>query len=129
MRPLRGGKALPHADSVLDGARHLQQAILAGRAHGHGGHDGAEPETLGSMIVTLQAMLEREQYVQAGELAGHLKACLLRPGVAGKLRKRGMAQLKRMYKLQGDLDGLLALQEDEVQALEGALSEARTEQR
>ena len=127
--PVAAGKALPHADSVLDGARHLQQAILAGRAHGHGGHDGAEPETLGSMIVTLQAMLEREQYAQAGELAGHLKACLLRPGVAGKLRKRGMAQLKRMYKLQGDLDGLLALQEDEVQALEGALSEARTEQR
>lgn len=130
--PVTGGKAQPHADSVRDGARHLQQAILAGRARGHAGlsgHDGAEPETLGSMIVTLQAMLERDQYAQAGELAGHLKACLLRPGVAGKLRKRGMVQLKRMYKLQGDLNGLLALQEDEVQALEGALSEARIEQR
>ena len=63
------------------------------------------------------------------ELAEHLKSCLLRPGVAGNLRKRGMAQLKRLYKQQGDLDALFALQEDEVQALEGALSEARIEQR
>lgn len=121
-----GGKAHAHADSVLDSARHLQATILAGRASGH---EVAEPETLASMIGMLQGMIEREQYAQAGELAEHLKACLLRPGVPGKLRKRGMAQLKRMYKLQGDLDALLALQEDEVQALEGALSEARIEQR
>jgi tetratricopeptide (TPR) repeat protein len=115
-----------HADSVLDGARHLQETILAGRASGH---DGAEPDTLASMISMLQGMIEREQYAQARELAEHLKSCLLRPGVPGKLRRRGMAQLKRMYKLQGDLNALLALQEDEVQALEGALSEARIEQR
>jgi len=115
-----------HADSVLDGARHLQETILAGRASGH---EGAEPDTLASMISMLQGMIEREQYAQAGELAEHLKSCLLRPGVPGKLRRRGMAQLKRMYKLQGDLNALLALQEDEVQALEGALSEARIEQR
>ncbi|MGF6117284.1 tetratricopeptide (TPR) repeat protein [Janthinobacterium lividum] len=115
-----------HADSVLDGARHLQETILAGRANGH---EGAEPDTLASMISMLQGMIEREQYAQAGELAEHLKSCLLRPGVPGKLRRRGMAQLKRMYKLQGDLNALLALQEDEVQALEGALSEARIEQR
>ncbi|MGK5080882.1 hypothetical protein [Janthinobacterium sp. HLX7-2] len=58
-----------------------------------------------------------------------MKPCLLRLGVPEKLRKRGMVQLKRIYKLQGDLDGLLALQEDAVQALEGALSEVRIEQR
>ena len=120
------GKAAAHADSVLDGARHLQETILAGRASGQ---DATEPETLASMIAMLQGMIEREQYAQAGELAEHLRACLLRPGVPGKLRRRGMAQLKRMYKLQGDLDALLALQEDEVQALEGALSEAGIEPR
>ena len=115
-----------HADSVLDGARHLQETILAGRASGH---DVAEPDTLASMISMLQGMIEREQYAQAGELAEHLKSGLLRPGVPGKLRRRGMAQLKRMYKLKGDLNALLALQEDEVQALEGALSEAGIEPR
>ncbi|MGK5034123.1 KGGVGR-motif variant AAA ATPase [Janthinobacterium sp. LB3P118] len=114
------------ADSVLDGARHLQETILAGRANGH---EGAEPDTLASMILMLQGMIEREQYPQAGELAEHLKSCLLCPGVPGKLRRRGMAQLKKMYKLQGDLHALLALHEDEVQALEGALSEARIGQR
>ena len=115
-----------HADSVLDGARHLQQTILAGRASGRG---VTEPDTLASMILMLQGMIEREQYAQADELADHMKFCLLRPGVPGKLRRRGMAQLKRMYKLQGNLNALLALQEDEVQALEGALSEARIGQR
>lgn len=115
-----------HADSVLDGARHLQETILAGRASGQ---DVAEPDTLASMISMLQGMIEREQYAQAGELAEHLKSGLLRPGVPGKLRRRGMAQLKRMYKLQGDLNALLALQEDEVLALEGALSEAGIEPR
>ncbi|WP_426078292.1 tetratricopeptide repeat protein [Janthinobacterium sp. PSPC3-1] len=102
-----------------------QQAILAD----HGVSDTDAPESLASMIAMLQGMIEREQYRQAGELAEHLKSCLLRPGVPGKLRKRGMAQLKHLYKLQGDLDALFALQEDEVQALEGALSEAGIEQR
>ena len=102
-----------------------QQAILAD----HGVPDTDAPESLASMIATLQGMIEREQYRPAGELAEHLKSCLLRPGVPGKLRKRGMAQLKHLYKLQGDLDALFALQEDEVQALEGALWEAGIEQR
>lgn len=106
-----------------------QQAILASHADHAGLAEEGEGETLLSMIAMLQGTIEREQYRQAGELAGHLKSCLLRPGVPGKLRKRGMAQLKRLYKQQGDLDALLALQEDEVQALEGALSEARIEQR
>jgi len=106
---------------MLNGARRLQETILAARA--------TEPDTLEGMIGMLQGMIEREQYHQAGELVEHLKPCLLRPGVPGRLRKRGMAQLKRMYKLQGDLPALLALQEDEVLALEGALSEARIEQR
>jgi tetratricopeptide (TPR) repeat protein len=124
--PASPAKGHAHADSVLDDARQLQETILAGRATLG---EATEPETLASMIAMLQGMIEREQYQQAGELAEHLKACLLRPGVPGKLRKRGMAQLKRMYKLQGDLNALLALQEDEVQALEGELSEARIEQR
>ena len=113
-----------HSRKQLAGTLH-QQAILAD----HGVRDTDAPESLASMIAMLQGMIEREQYRQAGELAEHLKSCLLRPGVPGKLRKRGMAQLKRLYKLQGDLDALFALQEDEVQALEGALSEAGIEQR
>ena len=95
---------------------------LAGIVAGLDDWGGAE--SLLDMIAMLQALIEREQYLQAGELADELKSRLLRSGVPGKLRKRGMAQLKRMYKLQGDLHALLALQEDEVQALEGALSQA-----
>ncbi|WP_300755378.1 tetratricopeptide repeat protein [Janthinobacterium sp.] len=116
-----GGMPRPQEESMLDGARHLQQTILAERA--------TEPDTLGSMIGMLQDMIEREQYHQAVELVEHLKPCLLRPGVPGRLRKRGMGQLKRLYKQQGDLAALLALQEDEVLALEGALSEAGIGQR
>ena len=81
------------------------------------------------MIAEVEGLIEREQYRQAGDLADGLRAALLKPGVRGRQRKRGMMLLKTMYRVQGDTDALVALQEDEVSALEGALSEARIGQR
>ncbi len=109
-------------EGELTGARTLQETILAARARG--GED-EHPDTLIGKINTIQALLDAEQYRQARELADTLREPLLRPGVAFKLRKRGLAMLKKTYRLQGDKDALLVLQEHEVSALEGALSEAR----
>lgn len=80
---------------------------------------------LDEMLGRLQGLMAAKQYSQARELAERLRAPLLRTGVAGKLRKRGTALLKQIYRLDGDTDALLALHEEEVAALEGALSQAR----
>ncbi len=108
-------------ESELDAARGLHDAMLA--------DDAAEPpQSLANMINMVQALLDSEQLRQARELADRLREPLFKPGVASKLRKRGMTVLKRTYRLQGDKDALVALQEEEVTALEGAL-EARVANR
>lgn len=89
--------------------------------------DAEQADSLGDMIVMVQTLIEREQLPHARDLADALRGALLRKGIAPKLRKRGLAVLKRMYRLQGDKDALVALHEDEVLVLEGALSEARAE--
>ncbi|MFM9433373.1 eukaryotic-like serine/threonine-protein kinase [Janthinobacterium sp. CG_23.3] len=114
--------ASPYPERLLDvelhGAHGLHEAMMLG------GHGAEPPATLAHMINTLQALLDSEQLRQARELADRLREPLFKPGVASKLRKRGMTVLKRTYRLQGDKDALVALQEEEVLALEGAL-EAR----
>lgn len=112
------------AHGALSGARGLKEAILAARARAR---DVDHPGTLANMVNTLQTLIDGEQYRQARTLAETLREPLLKPGVAPKLRKRGMTVLKKMYRVQGDKDALVALQEDEVSALEGALSEARVQ--
>ncbi|MGK5019314.1 KGGVGR-motif variant AAA ATPase [Janthinobacterium lividum] len=142
---LRSKRLLAQAlgrEGDLEGARRLLAAVLQAQQRRLGSEHAAtqatrhlladvvaEPDILASMVSMLQGMIEREQYPQAGELAEQLKSCLLRPGVSGKLRRRAMVQLKRLYKLQGNLNALLALQETEVQALEGGWCETRTAQR
>jgi eukaryotic-like serine/threonine-protein kinase len=116
-----GGAREPAAQAWRAGALGLQEAILSMRRQERGAH----PAVLAKHLSRVQELLDAEQYRQARELADTLRQPLLAPGVGGKLRKRGIALLKRMYRLQGDKDALLALQEDEVSALEGALSEAR----
>ncbi|MDC8760770.1 tetratricopeptide repeat protein [Janthinobacterium fluminis] len=101
------------------GAHGLHDTLLLGS-----GDEGAAPPTLAGMINQVQALLDSAQLHQARDLADRLREPLFKPGVASKLRKRGMTVLKRTYRLQGDKDALVALQEDEVTALEGAL-EAR----
>ena len=84
-------------------------------------------------VVYVGQVLEVERRIHLGGTdAGMPQHVLHRPQVARRLqhvRGKRVAQLKRMYKLQGDLNALLALQEGEVQALEGALSEAGIEPR
>jgi cellulose biosynthesis protein BcsQ len=107
-------------DGELTGAHGLRQAILASRERPPG-----HPDMLAHAISRAQALLDEEQPQRARDLADTLRVPLLRPGLAPRLRKRGMSVLKKIYRAQGDKDALVALQEDEVQALEGALSEAR----
>jgi hypothetical protein len=116
-----GGAQEPAAQAWRAGALGLQEAILSMRRQERGAH----PAVLAKHLSRVQELLDVEQYRQARELADTLRQPLLAPGVGGKLRKRGIALLKRMYRLQGDKDALLALQEDVVSALEGALSGAR----
>ncbi|CDG84092.1 tetratricopeptide repeat protein [Janthinobacterium agaricidamnosum] len=128
------GALLPHGlapdrlthDWQLRRARSLQETILAARASSRAVE---QPEALANMISQVQELMDAEQYRQARDLADRLREPLLKPGVAGKLRKRGMALLKKMYKMEGDKDALVSLQEDEVSALEGALSQARVANR
>lgn len=108
------------ADGALSGAHGLRQAILASRERPPG-----HPDMLAHTISRAQALLDEEQPQRARDLADTLRVPLLNPGLAPRLRKRGISVLKKIYRAQGDKDALVALQEDEVQALEGALSEAR----
>jgi eukaryotic-like serine/threonine-protein kinase len=49
---------------------------------------------------------------------------VLRPTTANPLRRRGVAMIKEVYRLGGDTNALLAITQDEVSWLEGALNEA-----
>ncbi|MET3130036.1 hypothetical protein AAKU55_000277 [Oxalobacteraceae bacterium GrIS 1.11] len=122
-----GGHPVPTSAALADAAApSLQESLLEARALEQA---AARQEDLASMINALQMLLDGAQYREARDLADCLREPLLQSGVAGRLRKRGMTMLKRMYRLQGDKDALLALQEDEVQALEGALSQVRVSKR
>jgi len=110
--------------------RGARQSALGGAREGTGagdsrGRERAGPDPLANMINMVQALLDTEQYSEAQEMAERVRAPLFHAGVASKLRKRGMLVLKKVYKIQGDKDALVALQEDEVAALEGALFAAR----
>jgi eukaryotic-like serine/threonine-protein kinase len=71
-------------------------------------------------IEQVQQLIASASLPEARDLADSLRKPLLRPGVAPALRKRGMAVLKDMYKLQGDKDALMALHEAEARAAGGA---------
>ena len=123
--PRPGAVAAEPLERQLSGARGLQQGILA-RARERASAD-YHPDALAQALHAVQSLLDNQRPGEARQLADTLRAPLLRPGLAPRLRKRGMALLKKVYKLEGDTEALLALQEDEVLALEGALSEARVQ--
>jgi tetratricopeptide (TPR) repeat protein len=110
----------------LDAARSMQEQVLQAHERVFGVD---HLDTLHSKIVhaldEVQALVDGERHTEARELADTLRGALLMPGLAPRLRKRGIMALKKLYRAQGDKDALVALQEDEVSALEGALSEAR----
>ena len=65
---------------------------------------------IGVTLTDVDLTDERPNLVQFNQTqADRLREPLFKPGVASKLRKRGMTVLKRTYRLQGDKDALVAL--------------------
>jgi tetratricopeptide (TPR) repeat protein len=81
------------------------------------------PDSLDYKLAQLQKLIEKSPR-EARALADSLRKSILRPSVAHPLRRRGVAMIKQVYKLDGDKDALLAFTQDEVSSLEGALIEA-----
>ncbi len=111
--------------------RHLDDTVrqasdrLRQMAQGKGGstHDTEQADSLNRRIDEVQLLVESGKLEQARDLADSLRKPLLRPGVGPRQRTRGMAALKRVYKLQGDQHALAALHEAEVRAQDDPLSE------
>ncbi len=137
--------ALRHLDDSVRQAsehlRHLAQGLAASAGAGAsvgaagmgapagalaaGGADAEHLESLNRRIDEVQRLIESGQLDQARDLADSLRKPLLRPGVGPRQRVRGMAVLKRMYKIQGDQQALIALHEAEARAHDDPLSEVQ----
>ena len=88
-------------------------------------HEAAShPETLDRKLSQLQHLIDSRSDAEARELADSLRKTVLRPTTANPLRRRGVAMIKEVYRLGGDTNALLAITQDEVSWLEGALNEA-----
>ena len=90
---------------------------------GQGGRDlvAEQTESLAGMINMMQELIDGEQYRQALQLAERLHEPFLRSNVSGKLRKRGMKVLKKIYLMHGDQDALDTLGDEELSAPDGTL--------
>jgi hypothetical protein len=123
--------ALRHLDDTVRQAserlRHVAHGLAASAGAGApvgapglgvpaGGADAEHLESLNRRIDEVQHLIENGQLDQARDLADSLRKPLLRPGVGPRQRVRGMAVLKRMYKIQGDQQALIALHEAESRA-------------
>jgi tetratricopeptide (TPR) repeat protein len=75
-------------------------------------------------LAELQQLINDRCDAEARTLADALRKVVLRPTVASGLRRRGVAMIKEVYRQHGDTDALLAIMQDEVCWLEGALNEA-----
>ncbi len=115
--------ALRHLDDTVRQAS--ERLRLAGHAAAAGAPDPEHLETLNRRIDEVQHLIESGQLDQARDLADSLRKPLLRPGVGPRQRVRGMAVLKRMYKIQGDQQALTALHEAEARAHDDPLSEVQ----
>ncbi len=88
-------------------------------------HEAAShPETLDRKLTQLQHLIDSRSDAEARALADSLRKSVLRPTTANPLRRRGVAMIKEVYRLGGDTNALLAITQDEVSWLEGALIEA-----
>jgi tetratricopeptide (TPR) repeat protein len=123
--------ALRHLDDSVrqasDRLRHLAHGMAAPGMAGAAGStlDPEHVESLNRRIDEVQQLIESGQLDQARDLADSLRKPLLRPGIGPRQRVRGMAVLKRMYKIQGDQQALNALHEAEARALDDPHSEVR----
>jgi hypothetical protein len=107
-----------------------QGAASGGGQYGgpaRGARDGVHQplhDMLDHKLTQLQKLIDSGRTREARALADSLRETILRPTVAQPLRRRGVAMIKQVYLEDGDKDALLAVTEDEVALLEGALIEA-----
>jgi len=122
------GPAAPGAHPRSGGM--AQGAASGGGQYGgpaRGARDGVHQplhDMLDHKLTQLQKLIDSGRTREARALADSLRETILRPTVAQPLRRRGVAMIKQVYLEDGDKDALLAVTEDEVALLEGALIEA-----
>lgn len=118
-------------ESVMN--RSLRQAARPGVAAGLHGPLGGEvyrarvsPSVLDEEVVRLRRLLELQELPAAREVADGLRAALKQSDVGDPLRRGAGQLIKQTYQMQGDKDALVAFQEEQLTALEGALCEAQS---
>lgn len=129
-----GAQAVGPGFAAAD-AQSRSGAAAQGAASGGGQHGGSargardalhQPphDMLDHKLTQLQKLIDSGRTREARALADSLRETILRPTVAQPLRRRGVSMIKQVYLEDGDKDALLAVTEDEVALLEGALIEA-----
>ena len=116
LRTIRGMASGPHESDL--GVLGQRAAILDAR----GGP--AAVETLEDKLAQLEQLMSNQSPREARALADSLRQMVLKPSVANRLRRRGVAMIKQVYAQDGDKDALNDFLQAEVSSLEGALIEA-----
>ncbi|MDM5181050.1 tetratricopeptide repeat protein [Massilia sp. DJPM01] len=131
--PARGTGEAPARESDPAPARHgyggearkLPDSGQPGGARRSGILDAADgSDGLAHKLAQLQELIDQRSEREARVLADSLRKSVLRRHVPPLLRLRGVALIKQVYQRNNDKDALLAFAQDEVSALQQALTDA-----
>lgn len=122
--PGQGAHPRPDAGRTAPGALSGGQRGTPARGGEREAVHAAAHDMLDHKLSQLQKLIDSGRAGEARALADSLRETILRPTVAQPLRRRGVALIKQVYLEDGDKDAVLAVTEDEVALLEGALIEA-----
>ncbi|MGZ3183446.1 MAG: tetratricopeptide repeat protein [Telluria sp.] len=128
--PARAAPAASFDPDGLHGAVLVAAGRLAGRPQGLQGPitdlHGAPPHPAPALerdVLRLRRQLDSHDLPGARATADSLRQALRQAAMGDPLRRTGSQLIKRTYTLQGDKDALVAFQEEELRAFEGALGE------
>ncbi|WP_157778560.1 tetratricopeptide repeat protein [Massilia violaceinigra] len=106
-------------------ARKLADSVQQGGVRRSGILDAPDSgDSLGHKLAQLQELIDQRCEREARALADSLRKIVLRRNVPALLRLRGVALIKQVYQRNNDKDALLAFAQDEVSALQQALTDA-----
>ncbi|MDQ1814411.1 tetratricopeptide repeat protein [Massilia sp. CCM 9210] len=106
-------------------ARKLADSVQQGSVRRSGILDAPDSgDSLGYKLAQLQELIDQRCEREARALADSLRKSVLRRNVPALLRLRGVALIKQVYQRNNDKDALLAFAQDEVSALQQALTDA-----
>ncbi|MDQ1918785.1 tetratricopeptide repeat protein [Massilia pseudoviolaceinigra] len=106
-------------------ARKLADSVQQGSVRRSGILDAPDSgDSLGHKLAQLQELIDQRCEREARALADSLRKSVLRRNVPALLRLRGVALIKQVYQRNNDKDALLAFAQDEVSALQQALTDA-----